>query len=651
MLSPPSLWHLTLRILLLLALGMTSCARDVNKGQDLEEPFPLQIDLLMDLAQDPTSSANDNWYYFVFNFGTLGPTEVTRPTDLIVGPDRGKNWEMYVAFHKDPTTGDEVVITDRRSRIPSTLPTLAGPVDATAGSFNPDLDQSTDILIADRDDNAIEMFFGETANFRDNVYFETAVVIDNGPQPLRIFASSPSIGGSFGAGVTVSGRPEIIDLDGDAKQDAVVIFGGGGAGAFIRPLLSNGDRTFDRGVETPVTGIPVDAIIADLDTAGTVGGTPDLAILTVDSPGGSGTVRIFTGETDGSFAVGPTLAVGTDPVQIAGGSIDPGSDLDLAVANAGDDDIDVFLGSAGVTFSADSTLAAGGQLRGVSINTMLGTGGDVVFSFDGVESGNVGVYMREAADTEFAATPITQDIERAAGRLVTFDSGADQRIDVFNLDPATAGTAGNVVIARSERVRAEGSTTPQFAWAETPIIYPAGNVPTRIVPVDLEGDGDLDLLVPNSGTQQNGKNLAVYINLGRYQFADFNIYWTDGNLTPPQDVFLQPWYLEHTFNANRITLKIDASQFYSLADIPPEELLRGQASRNYFIFDMMSTNAPIDFVNKDDEDLGTVTENFLQPVLVPLNIGHLNNNVTTSQVNTPVSPPERDITDWQVEAN
>jgi hypothetical protein len=80
---------------------VTTCAHDVNKGTNQEEPFPVQIDLLMDLEQDPSVAGTENWYYFVFNFGTLNPTEATRPFDLIVGPDRGKNWELYVAFHRD----------------------------------------------------------------------------------------------------------------------------------------------------------------------------------------------------------------------------------------------------------------------------------------------------------------------------------------------------------------------------------------------------------------------------------------------------------------------------------------------------------------------------------------------------------------------
>jgi hypothetical protein len=649
-LLPPRALRALLPLLALLVLA--TCARDVNKGENQEEPFPLQLDFMMELGAEPPAGS-DNWYYFVFNFGTLGPTDTTRPTDLIVGPQRGRNWELYVAFNRDPVTGEELVLTDRRERLPTILPTLTSPVDATAGSFNSDQDPNIDLLVCSRGSNAVELFLGETDNFRDNNFFDVpAVTVDAGLEPLRIFASSPSIGGSVPAALNPSGRPEPLDLNDDDKQDALIIFGGGGAGAFLRPLLSAGDGTFTQGTAVPLTGIPVDAIVADFDTPGTPTGTPDIAVLTVDAPGGDGTVRIFTSAA-GVFSAGPTFAVGNDPVQLAGGLIDTGNDIDIAVANAGDDDIDVYTGAADADFTFDSSLDAGGELQGVGINNVFGATGDVVFSFDDTDSGNVGAYLREAADTGFSATAITQDIERPAGPVVTFDAGADQRPDVFVLDRASSTTQGAIVIARSERITPAGTTTPTFAWAETPIIYSTANGPTRIVPIDLEGDGDPDLLIPNAGTGANGNNMAVYMNLGRYQFSSVDIYWTDGLDTPPEDILLQPWYLGHSWAGNRITLRVDATQFLSLADIPPEELLRGQPSRNYFIFDMMTATAPIDLFNKPLEqiDTGVVTEHFLQPVVVPMTIGFIDNNVTHDQVNTPVGPPERDITDWEVAAN
>src|SRR5688572_13666412 len=90
--SLSSLWR-ALGCAALAALA-TTCARDVNKGDNQEEPFPVQINIQMELDEDPSTSPVDNWYYFVFNFGTLAPTDPTKPFDQIVGPQRGRNWEM-----------------------------------------------------------------------------------------------------------------------------------------------------------------------------------------------------------------------------------------------------------------------------------------------------------------------------------------------------------------------------------------------------------------------------------------------------------------------------------------------------------------------------------------------------------------------------
>jgi hypothetical protein len=348
--------------------------------------------------------------------------------------------------------------------------------------------------------------------------------------------------------------------------------------------------------------------------------------------------------------------VGTDPVQLAAGRVDAGNDLDLAVANAGNDTVQVFLGGDNATFTPDATLDSPGELRGVAVSTFFGTGGDVAISYDEAATGKVGMFLRESSDSSFATTPITGDLERPAGPLISFDAGNDQRIDVLSLDRETDASEGNVVIARTERLTPIGGGTSTFGWAETPIIYPAGRVPTRIVPVDFNADSNIDLIVPNSGSGANGNNVAVYIGLGRYEFSNANIYWTDGVDTPPQDVTLMPWHLSHSFAGNQISLSIDATVLFSLADIPAEELLRGDQQRLYFILDMMTTNAPIDFNSREqegilDQDFGVVREHFTQPVVVPMTVGFLDNNASHDLVPLPAATPEVDIVDWQIEAN
>jgi hypothetical protein len=636
----------TLAALAGLVLAASTCARDINAGQEIEEPFPLQFTIGMEVAEDAALTNAPAWYYMVFNFSNVPQPQSTKnPVDQIANELRGRNWELYISFHRDEN-GIEEILTDQRTRLPTLLRTATNPVDAGSGSFNPTTDMAPDIVAITRAGGTVELFLGEINDITDNNFFLASRTINTGPAPMRVFTGGPNVGQG-----SLSQTP--FDFNADSRQDLLVIFAGTGPGsAFIRPLLSNGDGTFTAGTETPIAGIPVDAVLADVDPPETGLATLDLVILTVDAPGGAGTVRSYLGGTAGAFTAGPTVAVGSDPTQIAGGAIDA-DDLDLAVANAGDDTISVLFGDGAGGFTVEDTLDVPGEVHGVSVNTMFGTGGDVAFTYsDATNAGFTGVYLRET-DGDFGATPLTQTLERPVdGPIVTFDAGKDNRIDVVAVDRLGGGADGNFLIEPTIRV---DSTTPggpeDFGWNDTPIVYGAGSEPFRPVPTDIDADGDIDLLIPSAGGGDSGNNIAVFYALGRYNYTNDDIYWTDALDAPPQNLTEQPWYVSHSFTGNRMEVTIDATQFFDLTQLPPEELLRGQTSREFFQFDLMTGDYPIDLRRKENETFGIVREHFTQPVSVPMTIGHLDNEVTSPRVAQTVAPAALNITDWFIEVN
>lgn len=638
---------------LALLLVLSTCARDVTGGLQTE-PFPIEIRINMSLEDDATLEGIDSWYYIVFNFSKVpNPPEEDYPIDIIANEDRGRNWELYVCFHRDQINGLDEIFTAQRSRVPTILPTGALPQDAAVGQFN--ADEVADILVAAGDSGEIQFIEGVQQRVFDNVSFLQAVNVSSGPTPLRVFSAGPVEGGAL--------PTTPLDFNADGNQDALAIFAGAAPGAgFIRPLISNDDGTFTAGTETPIPGIPVDAILVDFDAPETGAGNFDLAVLTVDSPGGAGTVRLLMGNGDGTFTPGATSAAGDDPVQLAAGALRTAPGPDIAVASRGDSTVRVIYGDGAGALSAGPVLTLPGPAAGVSVNNMLDTEDDVVFTYNGAgeTDGHVGVFLR--IGDSFAEVPITLPLTRPAGPVVTFDGDGDSRPDAYIVDRSTVGAGGNVIIARNGARRLPDSTTLEFFWAEAgiddqpdeqPILYPAGATPSRIAMGDINSDGVVDLLVPNSGAGVNGNSLGVYYGLGRHNYTNDNIFWTDGitSDSQAQDLTIQSWYLSHSFTGREISLTIDASQFLDLTQLPPELLLAHKTDRSYFMVDLMTATHPIDLMHDKDETEGTVTEHFTVPVSVPMQLGFLDNESSVPRVQGNVSPRSQNITNWAVEVN
>lgn len=77
-----------------LLLAMPGCARDAIKGAP-ELAQSIRISATFAERLEP-----DVFYFFVFNFSNaFDPQASLRPEPNVSGPDRGRNWEMYIVFH------------------------------------------------------------------------------------------------------------------------------------------------------------------------------------------------------------------------------------------------------------------------------------------------------------------------------------------------------------------------------------------------------------------------------------------------------------------------------------------------------------------------------------------------------------------------
>ncbi len=300
-----------------------------------------------------------------------------------------------------------------------------------------------------------------------------------------------------GPGVTLVPRSVALgDLDGDGDLDLVSANEQGTnltllfqetPGLFAPPQALGG---------SPITDSPVSVALGDLD------GDGDLDLVSANEDGND--LTVFFQETPGGFAPSQPLAGPATPQSVALGDLDEDGDLDLVSANEDGNDLAVFfqetpgsfaarpLGGLGVTDGPESValvdLDGDGDLDVVSANQV---GDDLTIFYQ--ELGALGPAFPLGG---FPATD--SPVSVALGDL---DGDGDQDLVSANLD------GSNLTAFYQEA----GSFT-----LAPPLGGPGTTQNPRSVALgDLDGDGDLDLVSANEG----GGDLRVYFQESTGGFA------------------------------------------------------------------------------------------------------------------------------------
>jgi subtilisin-like proprotein convertase family protein len=222
-------------------------------------------------------------------------------------------------------------------------------------------------------------------------------------------------------------------------------------------------------------------------------GHTDLAVANA----GDNNLSVLLGNGDGSFAAQTTIYVGNTPYALVVGDFDGDGDTDLAVANGGDNNLSVLLGNGDGSFAAQTTIDVGdnpyalvtGDFNGDS-DTDLATvnrGGDDV------------TVLLGHGDGTFTAQPELA-IGAAPSALVAGNFNGDDHTDL-----AVVNSDDEVVLLLSD-----GSG----GFAVQPGIA-VGTGPSAVVAADFNGDGLTDLATANA----NSYDVTVLLGDGFGGFA------------------------------------------------------------------------------------------------------------------------------------
>lgn len=272
------------------------------------------------------------------------------------------------------------------------------------------------------------------ADFTGDSKLDLAIA-DHGAANVLVLAGIGDGSFATNAKVTaVAGTPRALaaaDLNGDSKLDLVVA--DDSSPGSVAVLIGKGDGTFN--APTTLTPGTKPAAVA----LGDVGSATATSLVVANS--GSATATLLPGNGDGSFATAANkvtqLVTGSGPLAVALGDLDSGKGKsDIAVANNGADNVSVFLhGDGGLATTATNVaLGSGAKPFSLAISDLDGDGKkDLVVSDEGTKQVSV---LAGNGDGSFASPtnidPVSPpDATFLPGVLAVADLDGNGKLDVI----------------------------------------------------------------------------------------------------------------------------------------------------------------------------------------------------------------------------
>lgn len=359
-------------------------------------------------------------------------------------------------------------------------PIPSGNQPAAGGTADFNGDGKPDLAIMDSNQNVITVLLGNG----DGTFTQGTTIYNVGTTPC-IFNDQPS-----------NCSMAVGDFNHDGNADLAVTSGGDNT---LIILLGHGDGTFTPASGSPITvgTFPEAVRIGDFNNDGLL----DLAVANAKD----NTVSILLGNGDGTFtaASGSPVSVGGFPFYLAVADFKGNGNAGIAVTNQNDNTVTVLLGNGDGTF----TQAAGSPIPGFNYNPAQIVAAD--FNGDGVpdlavanfipidqslpvpnQKSNVVILLGkgDGTFTPAAGSPITVGLYALALAAADFNQDGKTDLAVDNYGDIAAPQTQTLTLLL-------GDGKGGFAAAGPPTQL--GDSPNDLVAADLNGDGTIDLAIPN----------------------------------------------------------------------------------------------------------------------------------------------------------
>ncbi|WP_345223798.1 T9SS type A sorting domain-containing protein [Hymenobacter koreensis] len=307
-------------------------------------------------------------------------------------------------------------------------------------------------------------------------------------------------------------NPVLGDIDGDGDLDMLVpstgsdvvsvrLNSGLNSAGFVVPAAN---------AAVSVAGTPRTAVLGDVD------GDGDLDLIATQNFSGS-TVSLRLNNGSGVFAppaLNPEISAGSNPLNAALGDVDGDGDLDLLILNNADNTASIRLNSGlnsanFVAPAANAEVGVGVAPLGLALGDVDGDGDlDLLTASNANGSGNTVSVRLNNGSGAFAAPALNPEVSVGLGPVTValgdLDGDGDLDLVTNNFNANTA----------SIRVNSGLNSANFVAPAANPEVG-TGLRPQSAALGDVDGDGDLDLLTANVGSNA----VSVRLNNGSANFT------------------------------------------------------------------------------------------------------------------------------------